>query len=93
MDRASRLRAATLNVLVDIVKRYDVDAVHTDDYYYPYKVEDEKTKEESRLPRRRAVGDLSKVRRETFPRRLAARETSISSLKRFTPKCTRLSRG
>jgi uncharacterized lipoprotein YddW (UPF0748 family) len=28
----------TLNVILDIVKRYDVDGVHTDDYYYPYKI-------------------------------------------------------
>jgi uncharacterized lipoprotein YddW (UPF0748 family) len=29
----------TLAVVLDIVKRYDVDGVHTDDYYYPYPVE------------------------------------------------------
>lgn len=28
----------TLNVILDIVRRYDVDGVHTDDYYYPYKI-------------------------------------------------------
>ncbi len=27
-----------LNVIRDIVKRYDVDGVHMDDYFYPYKV-------------------------------------------------------
>lgn len=30
----------TLDVIADIVRRYDVDGVHTDDYYYPYKVRD-----------------------------------------------------
>jgi uncharacterized lipoprotein YddW (UPF0748 family) len=30
----------TLDVIADIVRRYDIDAVHTDDYYYPYKVKD-----------------------------------------------------
>ncbi len=25
-----------LNVLVDVVKRYDIDALHIDDYFYPY---------------------------------------------------------
>ena len=31
-----------LNLVVeDIVERYDVDAIHFDDYFYPYKVEGE----------------------------------------------------
>jgi uncharacterized lipoprotein YddW (UPF0748 family) len=28
----------TLNVIMDVVKRYDVDGVHIDDYFYPYPV-------------------------------------------------------
>ena len=27
----------TLKVILDIVRRYDIDGIHTDDYYYPYK--------------------------------------------------------
>lgn len=27
-----------VNVICDVVKRYDIDAVHLDDYFYPYKV-------------------------------------------------------
>ena len=26
------------NVVIDILKRYDVDAIHMDDYFYPYKI-------------------------------------------------------
>ena len=26
----------TLNVMLDVVKRYDVDGIHIDDYFYPY---------------------------------------------------------
>ena len=26
----------SLNVVYDIVKRYDVDGIHIDDYFYPY---------------------------------------------------------
>lgn len=29
-----------LNVIQDVVKRYDIDGVHIDDYFYPYKVKD-----------------------------------------------------
>lgn len=30
------VRARTLKVVLDVVKRYDVDGVHIDDYFYPY---------------------------------------------------------
>ncbi len=29
-------RSRALNVILDVVKRYDVDGVHLDDYFYPY---------------------------------------------------------
>ncbi len=30
----------SLRVVLDVVRRYDIDAVHFDDYFYPYKEED-----------------------------------------------------
>lgn len=30
------VREHTLDVIIDVVRRYDVDAVHIDDYFYPY---------------------------------------------------------
>ena len=37
MDPGERLvRARTLEVVLDVVKRYDIDGVHIDDYFYPY---------------------------------------------------------
>ena len=30
------VRAQTLRVILDVVKRYDIDGVHLDDYFYPY---------------------------------------------------------
>ena len=37
MDPAEpQVRARTLRVVLDVVKRYDVDGVHIDDYFYPY---------------------------------------------------------
>jgi uncharacterized lipoprotein YddW (UPF0748 family) len=32
------VRRRTLDVIVDVVRRYDVDGVHMDDYFYPYPV-------------------------------------------------------
>jgi uncharacterized lipoprotein YddW (UPF0748 family) len=31
-------RKHTLKVIADVVERYDIDAVHFDDYFYPYKI-------------------------------------------------------
>jgi uncharacterized lipoprotein YddW (UPF0748 family) len=33
-------RAHSLRVVTDIVRRYDIDAIHMDDYFYPYPVRD-----------------------------------------------------
>lgn len=34
------VRAHTVRVITDVVKRYDIDGVHLDDYFYPYKERD-----------------------------------------------------
>ncbi len=34
----------SLAVILDVVKRYDIDGVHIDDYFYPYKEKDENEK-------------------------------------------------
>jgi uncharacterized lipoprotein YddW (UPF0748 family) len=36
----ARARAHSLQVISDVVKRYDVDGVHFDDYFFPYRVKD-----------------------------------------------------
>ncbi|MCX5762893.1 MAG: family 10 glycosylhydrolase, partial [Gemmatimonadetes bacterium] len=33
----SAVRARTVRVVLDVVTRYDIDGVHLDDYFYPYK--------------------------------------------------------
>jgi uncharacterized lipoprotein YddW (UPF0748 family) len=30
------VRQHILNVIMDVVERYDVDGIHMDDYFYPY---------------------------------------------------------
>jgi uncharacterized lipoprotein YddW (UPF0748 family) len=32
------VREYVTNVIMDVVKRYDIDAVHLDDYFYPYRI-------------------------------------------------------
>lgn len=34
----------SLDVIADVVKRYDIDGVHVDDYFYPYPIDDAKGK-------------------------------------------------
>ena len=34
------VRDRTLQVILDVVRRYDIDGVHIDDYFYPYKEKD-----------------------------------------------------
>jgi uncharacterized lipoprotein YddW (UPF0748 family) len=34
------VRERTLQVILDVVRRYDIDGVHIDDYFYPYKEKD-----------------------------------------------------
>ncbi len=46
----------TLSVIMDIVRRYDVDGIHTDDYYYPYPVKDEATKKAIPFPDDQSYG-------------------------------------
>ncbi len=36
------VRDRTLAVVLDVVKRYDIDGVHIDDYFYPYRVSDKR---------------------------------------------------
>jgi uncharacterized lipoprotein YddW (UPF0748 family) len=35
---AIEIKQHTLNVIMDVVRRYDVDGIHFDDYFYPYQV-------------------------------------------------------
>ncbi len=50
-------REHTVKVIADVVNRYDVDAVHFDDYFYPYRVKyEEFPDEESFLKYREADG-------------------------------------
>lgn len=35
-------RDLALNVMLDVTRRYDVDGIHMDDYFYPYQVKDKR---------------------------------------------------
>ncbi|HEY0778359.1 MAG TPA: family 10 glycosylhydrolase, partial [Gemmatirosa sp.] len=43
-------RAQSLRVITDVVRRYDVDGVHIDDYFYPYPENDPATRRPAPFP-------------------------------------------
>jgi uncharacterized lipoprotein YddW (UPF0748 family) len=45
-----RVRRHSLQVISDVVRRYDVDGVHIDDYFYPYRERDTSTNTEIPFP-------------------------------------------
>lgn len=47
-DPAARDRS--IEVIRDIVTRYDIDGIHADDYFYPYRVQDSVTKRDVPFP-------------------------------------------
>lgn len=50
MDPGEAVASAhTLNVIMDVVRRYDIDGVHIDDYFYPYPVPDPAAKSQAAL--------------------------------------------
>ncbi len=44
------VRARSLRAIADVVRRYDVDGVHIDDYFYPYPENDPATKRPAPFP-------------------------------------------
>jgi uncharacterized lipoprotein YddW (UPF0748 family) len=49
-------RAFSLNVIRDVVKRYDVDGVHIDDYFYPYPNDKDRFPDDSTFSAYKAAG-------------------------------------
>jgi uncharacterized lipoprotein YddW (UPF0748 family) len=45
-----RVRRHSLQVIADVVRRYDIDGVHIDDYFYPYREQDTSTGAEIPFP-------------------------------------------
>ena len=76
-------RAHSLRVIRDVVRRYDIDGVHLDDYFYPYPKDDAPFPDESSYERYRSSGgslDRSAWRRlniNTFVRDLYAEVKAI----------------
>jgi uncharacterized lipoprotein YddW (UPF0748 family) len=85
MDPGSpAVRQQTLRVVLDVVRRYDVDGVHIDDYFYPYPEGSVDFPDETSFRRyREAGGALSKAdwRRANVDSLVLALYTGIKDIK------------
>lgn len=84
------VRQYSLSVIKDVVRRYDVDGVHIDDYFYPYVEKDSVTKEDIPFPDddsykayRNAGGtlDLGDWRRENVNQLIRGMDEEVHALK------------
>ncbi|MCF7824706.1 MAG: family 10 glycosylhydrolase [Candidatus Marinimicrobia bacterium] len=74
------VRNYTVDVFMDVVNRYDIDAVHMDDYFYPYAGMAQEDIE-SFTADQRGFSDMGDWRRDNINRFIAALYDSIQSVK------------
>jgi uncharacterized lipoprotein YddW (UPF0748 family) len=87
---SAEVRAHALRVISDVVKRYDVDGIHIDDYFYPYLERNPRTGKYINFPDERTYrgyvnrgGKLSRAdwRRSNIDRFVEALYRSVKELK------------
>lgn len=74
-------REYVISVIADVVKRYDIDAVHLDDYFYPYKVPGQVFADGHSYARYGKGTDREDWRRENVSRFISLLNTSIKHIK------------
>ena len=72
------------NIVADIVSRYDIDALHIDDYFYPYPIKGKDIlDEEDFTANSRGFTDRNDWRRDNVNRAINAIYTTIKSIKPY----------
>lgn len=74
-------REYVIDVIVDVVKRYDIDAVHLDDYFYPYRVPNQQFGDTKSYAKYGKGTDKDDWRRDNVSRFISLLNTSIKSEK------------
>lgn len=74
-------REYVINVIVDVVKRYDIDAVHLDDYFYPYRVPKQEFGDNKSYAKYGEGTDKGDWRRQNVSRFVSLLNTSIKAEK------------
>jgi len=70
-------RDYVIDIITDVVKRYDIDAVHMDDYFYPYKVPGKDFPDGKSYAKYGKGTDKEEWRRENVSRLVSLLSTSI----------------
>lgn len=74
-------REYVIDVIVDVVKRYDIDAVHLDDYFYPYRVPGQQFADNKSYAKYGTGTKLDDWRRDNVSRFVSLLNTSIKAEK------------
>jgi uncharacterized lipoprotein YddW (UPF0748 family) len=77
-----RSREHILRVAADIVSRYDIDAIHMDDYFYPYRIAGQEFPDEAYFKKDpRGFKNKEDWRRDNVDRTIRALQDTIKSIK------------
>jgi uncharacterized lipoprotein YddW (UPF0748 family) len=76
-------REYVINVIADVVKRYDIDAVHLDDYFYPYRVPGQQFGDNKSYAKYGKGTDREDWRRDNVSRFILLLNTSIKQEKPY----------
>jgi uncharacterized lipoprotein YddW (UPF0748 family) len=76
-------REYVINVITDVVKRYDIDAVHMDDYFYPYPVKGKAFGDAKSFAKYGQGMNLSDWRRNNISLFVSLLNTSIKHVKPY----------
>lgn len=76
-------RDYVLSVITDVVKRYDIDAVHLDDYFYPYKVPGKEFADGKSYAKYGHGTNKEDWRRDNVSRFISLLNTSIKDIKPY----------
>lgn len=81
-------REHIVKVISDIVKRYDIDGIHMDDYFYPYpiqglKLPDNETFKRYGLNKGYELGEIDRWRRDNVNKLVSELSTTIKSIKPY----------
>ncbi len=80
------VRDYIIQVILDVVRRYDIDAVHFDDYFYPYKIKDEEFPDTVSFKKYGAdfnEEDIGDWRRENISQLISRLNDSIKATKSY----------
>lgn len=75
-------REYVINVITDVVKRYDIDAVHLDDYFYPYRIAGQQFNDTKSFAKY-GTGDKEDWRRNNVSQFISLLNTSIKHVKPY----------